>query len=67
MMVRKKKGLDKKHMDKQDTFYDELDKRITMMEQPGYPYPQRFGRRDFLLWGLVILICLAFLLLGAWL
>lgn len=54
-------------MDKQDTFYDELDKRITMMEQPGYPYPQRFGSRDFLLWGLVILICLAFLLLGAWL
>lgn len=39
--------------------------RIARMEEPGYPFPRRFSRRDYLLWGLVSALCLLLLIMGA--
>lgn len=46
---------------------EETQARIARMEEPSYPFPQRFSRQDYLLWGLVSALCLAMLIVGAWL
>ena len=43
----------------------ETEARITRMEEPDYPFPRRFSRRDWLLWALVTAGSLAMLILGA--
>lgn len=43
----------------------ETEARIARMEEPDYPFPRRFSRRDWLLWVLVTGGSLAMLILGA--
>ena len=43
----------------------ETEARIARMEEPDYPFPRRFSRRDWLLWAVVTLGSLAMLILGA--
>lgn len=49
----------------QETLDRETEARLSRMEQPDYPFPARFSRRDYLLWGLVTAGCLLLLLVGA--
>lgn len=42
----------------------ETEARIARMEEPDYPFPRRFSRRDWLLWALVTAGSLAMLILG---
>lgn len=56
-------------MEKQQTQFEkqlnqETEARIARMEQPDYPFPRRFSRKDFLLWGIVTVACLALLIVG---
>ena len=39
--------------------------RIAQMERPGYPFPRRFSRGDYVLWAVITLFCLLMLVLGA--
>lgn len=47
--------------------HEEIERRIRIMEQEQYQFPERFGRKDYLLTALVVLGCLLMLILGAWL
>ena len=42
----------------------ETETRIARMEEPGYSFPRRFSRRDWLLWALVMGGSLTMLILG---
>ncbi len=44
---------------------EEAEARISRMEAPGYPFPRRFSRGDWLVWALVTAGSLLLLLLGA--
>ena len=44
---------------------EETEARISRMERPDYPFPRRFSRRDYLLWGAVTGLCLLLTVLGA--
>lgn len=44
---------------------EEIERRIEAMEHPDYPFPKRFGRRDAVVWAVVVIACLALVLLGA--
>ena len=43
---------------------EETEARIAQMERPDYPFPRRFSRRDYLLWGVVTAVCLLLTVLG---
>lgn len=43
-----------------------IEERLSKMESPDYKFAARFSRRDYLLAAVVILVCLAFVLLGAY-
>lgn len=53
------------HREFQEHLDRETEARLSRMEQPDYPFPRRFSRRDYLLWGLVTAGCLLLLLAGA--
>ena len=44
---------------------EEIEARIAQMERPDYPFPERFSRKDYLLWGVVTGVSLLFVVLGA--
>ena len=46
---------------------EETEARIAQMERPDYSFPERFSRKDYLLWGVVTGVSLLFVILGAWL
>ncbi len=46
---------------------NEIEKRIAEMEQADYQFPQRFSKRDYIITGIVILICLISVIAGAFL
>lgn len=52
----------------QREFQEKLDReteaRLSRMERPDYPFPRRFARRDYLLWGVVTAGCFVLLLVG---
>lgn len=43
----------------------EIERRLRVMEESGFSLAQRFGGRDFFLWGAVLLVCLAVMICGA--
>lgn len=43
----------------------EIERRIQVMEQSAASRGQRFGKRDYLIWGAVLLFCLAAMICGA--
>ena len=45
-------------------FEKELEGRISLMEEDGYVFPQRFSRRDYIAVAIVAFICAAGLIAG---
>ncbi len=43
----------------------EIEKRIEEMEQPGYEFPRRFSKADYIVTFTVAFICLALIIAGA--
>lgn len=46
-------------------FIDEVEKKISEMEKESYEFPKRFSKKDYIATAIVILICLAGVILGA--
>lgn len=46
---------------------DEINKRIAMMENKEYKFPRRFSKSDYICTISIALICLFFIILGAFL
>ena len=46
-------------------FLDEVEKKISEMEDESYEFPKRFSKKDYIVTAIVILICLAGVILGA--
>ena len=46
-------------------FTDEVEKRISEMENESYEFPRRFSKKDYIVTAIVILICLAGVIGGA--
>lgn len=46
---------------------DELKRRIELMNKNSYVYPKAFSKRDYIFTAIVALICLAFIVGGAFL
>lgn len=46
-------------------FMDEVEKRISEMENESYEFPRRFSKKDYIVTAIVILICLAGVIGGA--
>lgn len=42
----------------------EAEARIAEMERPDYPFPRRFSRGDYLLWGVVTAVSLLLVIWG---
>lgn len=49
------------------TLYHEIEQRISQMESDDYQFPQRFSKKDYIVVILVIIICLASIIAGAFL
>ena len=39
----------------------EVEKRLAMMEEPGYEFPERMRKSDFVIAGIVMAVCLVVL------
>lgn len=46
-------------------FMDEVEKRISEMENENYEFPKRFSKKDYIVTGIVILVCLVGVIAGA--
>lgn len=46
-------------------FMDEVENRIQQMENESYEFPKRFSKKDYIFTAIVILICLAGVIGGA--
>ncbi len=46
-------------------FLDEVEKKISEMEKESYEFPKRFSKKDYIVTAIVILICLAGVIWGA--
>ena len=46
-------------------FLDEVEKKISEMEDESYEFPKRFSKKDYIVTAIVILVCLAGVILGA--
>lgn len=44
---------------------DEIERRIAVMEEENYEFPRRFSKKDYIFTALVGVICLAFIIGGA--
>ncbi|MDR0519600.1 MAG: hypothetical protein LBG82_06075 [Clostridiales Family XIII bacterium] len=49
------------------TIESELERRIADMEDEGYEYPKRFGRRDYIFVGIAVALCVFAVVAGAFL
>lgn len=45
---------------------EEIEKRLSIMESEEYEFPERFGRNNYIVLVVVIVICLAAVIAGAW-
>ena len=49
-------------MSEENDFETELDaevtKRLAMMQEPGYEFPERMGKGDFIIAGVIMAVCL---------
>lgn len=52
------------HEQRKHTLDLEAEARITEMERPDYPFPRRFSRGDYLLWGVVTAVSLLLVVWG---
>lgn len=43
---------------------EQTEARIAQMERPDYAFPERFSRKDYLLWGVVTGVSLLLVILG---
>ena len=48
-------------------FMEALKNTISEMENEDYEFPKRFSKKDYIITGIVVLICLAGIILGAFL
>ena len=48
-----------------DRLNREIEARIEEMERSDYRFPERFSRRDYLVWAAVVVLCLILLAVGA--
>ena len=39
----------------------EVEKRLGMMEEPGYEFPERMRKSDFIIAGIIMAVCLVIL------
>ena len=44
---------------------EEIESKIQEMESPSYEYPNRFSKKDYIFTAVVILLCLAGVISGA--
>ena len=49
----------------ESSFLDEVEKKISEMEDESYEFPKRFSKKDYIVTAIVILVCLAGVILGA--
>lgn len=54
-------------LDKHNKVDNEIEKRLKIMEDPEYEFPERFNKKDYVIVCIVILLCLSFLIIGAFL
>ena len=47
-------------------FLDEVEKKISEMEDESYEFPKRFSKKDYIVTAIVILVCLAGVIFGYW-
>lgn len=47
-----------------EAFEQQLEARIAAMEQPGYQFPARFGRKDYIAVAIVAAVCLVLIVMG---
>lgn len=47
-----------------EAFEQQLEERIAAMEQPGYQFPVRFGRKDYIAVAIVAAVCLVLIVMG---
>lgn len=48
-----------------DELQTEIEKRIIEMENDDYEFPRRFSKKDYIITGIVALICLSLIIAGA--
>lgn len=46
---------------------EEIEKRIAEMESPGYEFPDRFSKKDYIFTVIVGVVCLIGIIIGAFL
>ena len=46
-------------------FLDEVEKKISEMEDESYEFPKRFSKKDYIITAIVIFVCLVGVILGA--
>ncbi len=51
-------------MQEQNEFERQLEERITALEKPGYQFPARFGRKDYVSVAVVAAVCLVLIVIG---
>lgn len=44
----------------------EIEKRIAEMEGADYEFPERFGKKDYIIWAVVVVVCLVAVIAGAY-
>ena len=44
-----------------------IEQRIEEMESQEYSFPERFNKKNYLIWGATVILCLLAVFLGAWL
>ena len=49
----------------EECFMEEIEKKISEMENESYEFPKRFSKKDYIVTVIVILICLAGVIGGA--
>ncbi len=47
-----------------EAFEQQLEARIAAMEQPGYDFPARFSRKDYISVAIVAAVCLVLIVIG---
>ncbi len=47
-----------------EAFEQQLEERISAMEQPGYDFPARFSRKDYISVAIVAAVCLVLIVIG---
>ncbi len=52
-------------MNNDDNLYDEIESRISEMEKEDYEFGKRFSSKDYIIAGIVIVVCIACIIMGA--